>query len=69
MLDTNGETLCPFCNSNQLVVVDIIAAFNGLLPDIFAIDCKNCGRMGQGYQTDGKWQITWDEVATQPVDA
>lgn len=67
MLDSSGETLCPSCHSDKFVVVDIIAAFNDSLPDIFAIDCKTCGRMGQGYQVNEKWRITWDEVETRPL--
>jgi hypothetical protein len=62
MLEPEIEITCPYCQSNEVVVVDFIAAFNAPLPDIYALDCQRCGRTGSGYQDSGGWKIDWDEI-------
>lgn len=61
--DPKVETTCPFCQSNEVIITGIIAAFNAPLPDIFALDCKKCGRTGSGYQDSKGWKIDWDNIA------
>lgn len=63
MEEPNIEAPCPFCQSNKVVITGIIAAFNAPLPDVFALDCKKCGRQGSGYQDSKGWTIDWEEIA------
>lgn len=55
------EVTCPFCQSDEVFVVDFIAGGMFPLPDIFAIDCKRCGHTGSGYQDSKGWHIDWDK--------
>jgi hypothetical protein len=57
------EAACPFCQSDEIFMIGVIAAFNAPLPDIFAIECKNCGHTGRGYQDSRRWKIEWDGIA------
>ncbi len=63
MIEPEIEITCPFCQSNEVVIVDIIAGNNPPLPDIVALDCKKCGRTGSGYQDSKGWKIDWDDSA------
>lgn len=56
------EITCPFCQSKEVTITGIIAAFNAPLPDVFALDCEKCGRQGSGYQDSNGWHIKWDEI-------
>jgi hypothetical protein len=55
------EATCPLCQSDEVFITGIIAAFNVLLPDIFAVDCMNCNLIGSGYQHNEEWKIEWGE--------
>lgn len=57
------EISCPHCHDGQLFITGVIAAFNPLIPDLFAIDCNKCGRRGSGYKRNESegWKFTWDE--------
>jgi hypothetical protein len=61
------EVTCPFCESNEVFIIDFIAGAMFPLPDIFAIECKKCGHTGSGYQDSRGWKTEWSngvEAAT-----
>ena len=60
------DAKCPFCHGEQVFMVDIIAALNAPLPTLFAIECKTCGRTGEGHQEQERWHIDWNE--SSPAD-
>ena len=62
MLEPEIEITCPFCQGNEVMIIDIIAGCNPPLPDIFALACKKCGSTGIGYHDSKGWKINWDET-------
>lgn len=55
------EATCPFCQSDEIFILDFIAGAMFPLPDIFAIECKKCGHTSRGYQDNREWKIEWSK--------
>jgi hypothetical protein len=53
------EVTCPFCQSDEVFIIDFIAGATFPLPEVFAIDCQKCGHTGSGYQDNKGWHIEW----------
>lgn len=53
------EATCPFCQSDEVFIIDFIAGGILPLPDIFAIECRKCVHTGSGYQDSKGWHTEW----------
>jgi hypothetical protein len=49
------DVTCDLCQSDEVFIIDFIAGCMFPLPDIFAIECRKCGYIGNGYQDSRGW--------------